>query len=269
MCRLGMTVGVSAIAAITSSVKAAGWGEVKRTRSMPSTRPHGTQQVGESAALTEADAVGVDVLSQQGHLDGALRGDGLDLGKNVAGATVTLLAAQVRDDAEGAGVVAAHGDRHPGGVGALAVSGQGRGKDLEGFLDLDGGRAVVLGAAQQRREDVDVVGTEDSVHPGRLLDDAVTHLLGEAAANGDLHAGALALDRGELAEVTEEPGRGVLTNGAGVDNDDVGAHVAGVGRRGRQPRGPARQGRSRPAPAGPPCRSESCSFIWQPSVRTA
>ena len=39
MCRLGMTVGVVAMASMTSSVKAAGWGLVKRTRSMPSTAP--------------------------------------------------------------------------------------------------------------------------------------------------------------------------------------------------------------------------------------
>ena len=39
MCSEGITFGVSAIAAITSSVKAAGWGEVKRTRSSPSTPP--------------------------------------------------------------------------------------------------------------------------------------------------------------------------------------------------------------------------------------
>ena len=39
MCRLGMTLGVSAIAAMTSSVKAAGCGLVKRTRSRPSISP--------------------------------------------------------------------------------------------------------------------------------------------------------------------------------------------------------------------------------------
>ena len=192
----------------------------------------GAQQIRESATLTEAHAVGVDVLPQQGHLNRALRGDGLDLGENVSGATVTLLAAQVRDDAEGAGVVAAHRNRHPGRVGALTVSGQSRGKDLEGFLDLDGRLAVVFGAAQERREHVDVVGSEHRIDPRSLLDDAVAHLLGEAAADGDLHAGALALDRGELAEVTKEAGRGVLTNRTGVDHDDVGTHIARVGRAG-------------------------------------
>ena len=39
MCRLGMTLWVSAMAAMTSSVNAAGWGLVKRTRSSPSTSP--------------------------------------------------------------------------------------------------------------------------------------------------------------------------------------------------------------------------------------
>ena len=90
----------------------------------------------------------------------------------------------------------------------------------------------MLGAAQQRREHVNVVRAEDSVHPGRLLDDAVAHLLGETAANRDLHAGAFALNRSELAEVTEKTGRCILTDGTGVDDDDVGAHVAGIGRAG-------------------------------------
>ncbi len=40
MCRLGMTLGVAAIASMTSVVKAAGWGLVKRTRSRPSMSPH-------------------------------------------------------------------------------------------------------------------------------------------------------------------------------------------------------------------------------------
>jgi hypothetical protein len=39
MCRLGMTLGVAAMASMTSSVNAAGWGLVKRTRSRPSISP--------------------------------------------------------------------------------------------------------------------------------------------------------------------------------------------------------------------------------------
>ena len=40
MCSCGITFGVSAIAAITSSVNAAGCGEVNRTRSSPAISPH-------------------------------------------------------------------------------------------------------------------------------------------------------------------------------------------------------------------------------------
>ena len=40
MCSDGITLGVSAIASMTSSVNSAGCGEVKRTRSSPSTSPH-------------------------------------------------------------------------------------------------------------------------------------------------------------------------------------------------------------------------------------
>ncbi len=40
MCSVGQTFGVSAIASITSSVNSAGCGEVNRTRSSPSIRPH-------------------------------------------------------------------------------------------------------------------------------------------------------------------------------------------------------------------------------------
>ena len=39
MCSDGITLGVSAIASMTSSVNSAGWGEVNRTRSRPSISP--------------------------------------------------------------------------------------------------------------------------------------------------------------------------------------------------------------------------------------
>ena len=49
MCSEGMTFGVSAIAAMTSSVKSAGCGEVKRTRSSPSTDPHARNSLAKAA----------------------------------------------------------------------------------------------------------------------------------------------------------------------------------------------------------------------------
>ena len=54
MCSVGHTFGVSAIASITSSVNSAGCGEVNRTRSSPSMRPHARSSFGECAAVARA-----------------------------------------------------------------------------------------------------------------------------------------------------------------------------------------------------------------------
>ena len=93
-------------------------------------RPQARSSCGESAPVAgdlrvgERDPVGVDVLAQQGHLEHALVHQGLHLGEDVAGPAVDLLAAQRRDDAERAGVVAAHRDGNPCGVGGFAGSRQ-------------------------------------------------------------------------------------------------------------------------------------------------
>ena len=222
MCRLGITLGVSAIAAMTSSVKAAGCGLVKRTRSRPVDLAAGAQQLAEREPVAELDAVGVDVLAEQGHLDDALGDERLDLGEDLAGAAVLLLAAQARDDAERAGVVAAHRDRHPAGEGGVAPGRQGRREGLERLEDLDLGALVVPGPVEQGREAADVVGAEDDVDPGGALDDGLAVLLRHAAADGDLQVGVRGLGRAQLAEVAVELVVGVLAHGAGVEDDDVG-----------------------------------------------
>src|SRR5690606_26133227 len=48
----------------------------------------GAEQLGEGLAVTDLDAVGVDVLPQQGHLGDALGDQCADLGEDVAGAAV-------------------------------------------------------------------------------------------------------------------------------------------------------------------------------------
>ena len=189
--------------------------------------PAGAQQLGERLPVAEFDAVGVHVLPQQGHLDGAVVDEGLDLGQDVAGTAVLLLAAQGRDDAEGAGVVAAHRDRHPAGVDRVTLGGQGGGEDVQGFEDFQLRLVVVAGTLQQRRQGPDVVGAEDGVHPRGLLQDGLAVLLREAPAHGDLHAGIGGLDRGQHAEVAVELVVGVLPHGAGVEDDDVGQSAGG------------------------------------------
>ncbi len=123
-----MTFGVSAIASMTSSVKAAGCGLVKRIRSRPSISPRRAEQLAERLTVAEFDAVRVDVLAEQSDLDRAVLDEQADLVENVAGTTVLLLAAQARHDAERARVVAADGDRHPAAVRRVATVGSVDGK---------------------------------------------------------------------------------------------------------------------------------------------
>ena len=94
MCSCGITFGVSAIAAITSSVKSRGCGLVNRTRSRPVDLAARAQQLAEREPVAERAAVGVDVLAQQRDLDDAGVDQRADLGQHVAGPAVGLRAAQ-------------------------------------------------------------------------------------------------------------------------------------------------------------------------------
>ena len=189
MCSCGITFGVSAIAAMTSSVNSAGCGRGEPHPLQPLDLAARAQQLGERLPVAELHAVRVDVLPQQRHLADALGDQRPDLGEHVAGPAVLLLAAQRRDDAERAGVVAADRDRHPGGVRRLALGRQRRREHLERLEDLDLRLLLHPRALEQHRQRADVVGAEDDVDPRRLLDDRVAVLLRQAAADGDLHAG--------------------------------------------------------------------------------
>ena len=182
----------------------------------------GTQQLGERLAVAELHAVGVHVLTEQGHLNSAVIDQRLNLSKDVAGAAVLLLTAQGRHDAEGAGVVTANRDGHPAGVHVIALSGQGGGENFEGFEQFCLRLVVVAGTLQQRRQGTNVVGTEHDVNPGCLLNDGVLVLLRQAAAHSDLHALVATLDRCELAEMTVQAVGRVFTDRAGVENNQVG-----------------------------------------------
>ena len=200
----------------------------------------GAKELAEGLAIAELDAVGVDVLPEQRDLDGAVVDEQADLVQDVAGATILLLAAEARHDAEGAGVVAADRDRHPAAVDRVALGGQRAREDLERFEDLELGLAVVSRALQQARKRPHVVGAEDDVDPRCLVEDRVLVHLGEAAADGDLHALVLVLAGLQVAErAVELPGR-VVADRARVDDDDIGflaefgPHIAGAFERSRQ-----------------------------------
>ena len=182
----------------------------------------GTQQLGECLAVTELHAVGVHVLTEQGHLNSAVIDQRLNLGEDVAGAAVLLLTAQGRHDAEGAGVVTANRDGHPAGVHVIALSGQGGGENFEGFEQFCLRLVVVAGALQQRRQGANVVSTEHDVNPGCLLNDGVLVLLRQTAAHSNLHALVSALDRRQLTEVAVQAVGSVFANRTGIENHQVG-----------------------------------------------
>ena len=200
---------------------------MKRTRSRPSIRPVARSRLAEGGWFAERTAVGIHVLPEQGDLQDPLRDQRLDLSQHVLGTTVALASTQARHDAEGAGVVAADADTHPGAGGRFASRGQHTGEDLEGFVDLHLGFSVVAGALKQCRQASDVMGAEDHVDPRRPFHQRALVLLSQTPANRYLHAGMGVLDGPQVAEVAVEPVVGVFADRAGVEHDQVGRFASG------------------------------------------
>ena len=72
------------------------------------------------------------------------------------------------------------------------------------------------------------MGTEHHVYPRRSLRDRGPVLLGQAAADRDLHAGAGILYRQQVAQVPVEAIVSVLPDRAGVEDDHV--RIGALGR---------------------------------------
>ena len=90
MCSDGITFGVSAMAAITSSVKSLGWGEVDRL-AQAGHRLQRQKRLRERVAVAEVDSVRVHVLPQQGDLLNPVGDQHLDLGQDLPRSPVTSL----------------------------------------------------------------------------------------------------------------------------------------------------------------------------------
>ena len=213
---------------MVSGRRSFGWGLVKRTRRIPSTRAHGPQQIGEEgAAPGQVAAVGVDVLAEQGHLGHPRAGQAADLATRSSKGG-HLRAADRGDDAEGARVVAARLDGDPGGIGER------RGRRPERPVVV---RRVAAGSGASRtstsgpsvaarRSSAGArarlwVPKTTSTWPARCADPLAV-LLGQAAAHGDLHARAGSPGGLQAAQVAVELVVGVLPDAAGVEHDDVG-----------------------------------------------
>jgi hypothetical protein len=111
----------------------------------------GTEQFRERLTVTEFHPVRVDVLPKKCDLLNSFSDQRPDLGQNLAWPAVGFATTQRWDDAEGAGVVAAHADGHPGRISRLPVSRQIGRKGFQGFLDLDLRLVLDSGTFQQHR----------------------------------------------------------------------------------------------------------------------
>jgi hypothetical protein len=80
----------------------------------------------------------------------------------------------------------------------------------------------VARTVQKGRQGTDVMRAEDGIHPRSLLQYGVAVLLGQAAADGDLHPGVGRLDRGQLAKVSVQLVVCVFPDRARVEHHDVG-----------------------------------------------
>ena len=225
MCSDGMTAGVSAIAAMTSSVKSRGCGLVNRTRSKPSTAPTARSNVPNADRSPNSTPYALTlyprrVTSTTPSATSAATSARMSPGRRsrsrprsagtMQNVQVLLQPTLTATQAEYA---------------LLPPRRQCRRKDLQRLGDLHLRLVLNPGSFQQHRQRSDVVGAEDDVNPGRSSDDLGPVLLGQAAANGDLHARCARFDRGQVAEVAVELVVGVLPNCAGVEDDDVGRLV--------------------------------------------
>ena len=182
------------------------------------------EQVGEIHLLLEALAVAVDILAQKGDLLVPRLHETLELGEDVAGLAALFAAADVRHDAVGAEVVTAIHDGQPSTELALAADGD--------ILHDDGALSrlhehplvLVQFLGDELGQRVDAVHAEHEVYvgvaPAQLFHDVL--LVGHAAAEADDEAVLLLFQALEGAHVTEDTLLGVLTDGAGVEKDEVG-----------------------------------------------
>jgi hypothetical protein len=182
------------------------------------------QQVGKIHLLLKALAVAVDVLAQQGDLLVARLHEALELGEDVAGLPALFAATDVGHDAVGTEVVAAVHDGQP--CAELALAADGDVLHDDGALGWLHQHPLVLLQllGDELGQGVDAVHAEDEVNVGvalaQLLHDVL--LVGHAAAESDDKAALFLLQALEGAHVAENALLGVLTDGTGVKEDEVG-----------------------------------------------
>ena len=188
---------------------------------------HGAQQVeqvGEVDLFFQALAVAVHVLTQQGDLFVACFHKAAELGQDVAGLAALFAAAHIGHDAVCAEVVAAIHDGQPGAELALAPDGDVLHDDRALGRVQQHALVLLQLLGDELRQGVDAVHAEHKIDVGVALAQLFHHMLlvSHAAAQADDKAALFLLETLQRAHVSEHALLGVLTHGAGVEQDEVG-----------------------------------------------
>ncbi len=162
-------------------------------------------------------AVGVDVLPKQRDLAHPVRRHSLDLGQQLQRRAADLPSSGGRDDAVGAGAVAAHADLHPALEGAGASGREMAGEALELEVALSGQRV----AGQELRKLVHLAWPEGDIDEREALEHLVLDRLSPAASHPHHPLGLFSLEALGLPQVGDEAAVRGLADRAGVEEDQI------------------------------------------------
>ncbi len=195
---------------------------------------HRPQQLREGPAggLGLIQAVGVDVLSDQGHLLDAVGGQMADLVDDVIETAADLPPSGERHHAVCTKIVATLHDGDEPLVGRSALhGGQERGDD-KGLRLLDRHLLTKGGLGDQVGQFIDMLGADHQVHKGHPVDDFPAFLLGHAAGHRHHQTGSVLFEHPHPPEQAVDLLLGLVADGAGVDHHHVGQRDfrgAGIG----------------------------------------
>ena len=195
-------------------------GGIGRGEAHPLDAVHGGDLAQEPAEGRRSVAVGVDCLPEEGDLPEALLREVAHTAQDLGRFEAALAAAHVGDDAEGAELVAAADDGHPG-VGGASVRGRVDADVVLGAAQAGVEEGLVGALGQQVRQPRVGVGAGDQVDPGRPPGQRLGQVLGHAAEDAEGQARAPGPQAVELAGAADDALLRVLAHGAGVDEDHV------------------------------------------------
>ena len=180
-------------------------------------------QIGEVHVQAEVFAVGVDVLAEKRDVFITGGDQLLCFPDDILRQTGALAPAHVGNHAVGAEVVAAVHDGEPGFDAAVALARDALGHDAEILLGGIDALVPVHDPLEKLGKAPELMRTEDQVHNGIGMFDPFGHVLllhHTAADRNDLvRVGFLGMVQG--TDIAEHAHLGMLTHGAGVDDDDI------------------------------------------------